>query len=251
MTATEFIVNGLLEDLLPEKLALKGSYTGGAFQRLVAASYALAPLKDERAMPLYRLLADRIKRQHDFLSSKFTLKSSQEDPYPSMKALTRNINQQKAAGVRKPEVKAYSAPANHPALSNDENVLLRGVHDVMAHYFGQHPFSGRGEYGAYLRHLKTLPPKVAPILFTEIVGQTSYYKIYGNYTDQKAVFLSDFDYFNIGALAPESALNEFFVLQNKDLVPVDGFNWNNFEMNFTALAEELLSQPGFNPGTWL
>ena len=45
----------------------------------------------------------------------------------------------------------------HPVYSNDQNVMIRGVHDAIAHLGGDHPFSApEGEYGAYNRHLKTL-----------------------------------------------------------------------------------------------
>ena len=42
-------------------------------------------------------------------------------------------------------------------------------------------------------------------LFTEIVGtDQSYYYVYGQFAPQKAVFLNDFDFYNVGLLAPSS-----------------------------------------------
>lgn len=237
---------------LSERLALRGSYTQGAFQRLVAARYVLAPKSEPEAIALYRVLGEKISQQGKQLSSRFTATPTLDDPYPSMKALSRDINTQKAAGTKKPNVKVYAAPpqGGHPGIPDDTNTLLRWVHDLIAHYAGQHPFSGRGEFGAYNRHLKTLPPKVAPILFTEIVGQTSVYKIYGDYTDQKAVILKDFDPFNVGALLPSSPLNRWFVLEDKLLRPRPDFSWSNFQSSQAALARELTRQPNFNPTAW-
>jgi hypothetical protein len=235
-----------------EKLSLRGSYVGGAFQRLVAAEYALAPATDPEAIKLYPILAQKVVQQQKQLGTKFNFINTMEDPYGSMKQLTKSIKGQQQQGVKKPDVKVFAAPpmGGHPALSNDQNTMLRGVHDIIAHYYGQHPFSARGEYAAYNRHLKTLPRAVAPILFTEIVGQTSFYKIYGDYTTQKAAFLPDFDPFNVGQLSPQSKLNQWFVLENKVLRPVPGFKWEEFKRTFPAIASELSSQPKFNPAEW-
>lgn len=48
--------------LLTETLALAGNYKGGIFQRLVAASYKLAPLNDPAARPAFEELARKMAR---------------------------------------------------------------------------------------------------------------------------------------------------------------------------------------------
>lgn len=143
----------------------------------------------------------------------------------------------------------------HPLFSNDQNVTLRGVHDAIAHYMGQHPFSARGEYAAYTRHLKTLcnvdqvksnACLAAQVLFTEIIGQTSFYYIYGSYTEQKAFIMRDFDHWNVGSLSPSSGLNAFFELSNKNLVPKADFDYSIFYKKYTALAKEMQRQLELN-----
>lgn len=211
-----------------EALAIKGNYKGGWFQKLVAAKYKLAPTIQQEAIPAFKDLEQKILRQQKFLQSKFDFKVTADDPYSSMAQMTKSINQQKASGI-KPTVNVYGTQGDgHPIFSNDTNDVLRGVHDVMAHLYGQHPFSARGEYGAYSRHLKTLCNLdqvksngclAAKALFTEIIGQTSYYYIYKNYPQQKAVILDDFDHWKVGALNANSPLNKYFVLENKDLIP--------------------------------
>lgn len=236
-----------------EALALKGSYKGSMFQRLVAAQYKLAPTSDPRAMPAFRDLATKISRQHDFLQSKFQKEPTTGDPYRSQKHLSREIAKQKLAGERRPVVKVFEEPPGpeqegHPAFSNQMNVNLRWVHDIITHHYGKHPFSARGEYGAYNRHAKTLcnveqfkagECLAVKALFTEIVGQTSYYYIYGSYTEQKAVILPDFDHARVGALAPGSPLNRFFELRDKQLLPRADFDYNAFAGMFPDLAAEL------------
>ena len=254
---------------LNEALSIKGDYKGTIFQRLVAAEYEMSPALEEEAIPGYRDLMRKISRQNQFLQSKFQFNPSQTDTYSSMKHLTGEINKQKASGIKKPVMNVYAVPPEgpqislrkddpelpgsegHPLLGNDQNTVLRGVHDAIAHYMGQHPFSARGEYAAYTRHLKTLcnvdqvkqnQCPAAQVLFTEIIGQTSYYYIYGNYTMQKAVILHDFNHWNVGSLAPNSRLNEFFELSGKQLLPRQDFDYSVFYKTYPTLARELNRQ---------
>ena len=242
-----------------ETISLKGDYKGSIFQRLVAAKYKLAPTLEQSAVAAFKELAEKIGRQHEFLSSKYEFKPTQDDPYPSMKAMTKDIKLQKSKGIQKPVIPVYAEPpamageekAGHPVFSNADNVKQRGVHDIIAHYFGQHPFSARGEYAAYNRHLKTLcnykqvkqgKCLAAKAMFSEGVAQTSYYYIYGNYADQKAIILEDFDHARIGLLSESSPLNNFIVVENKTMSLKPDFSWNNFTAAHSELATELINQ---------
>lgn len=240
---------------LAEAMAHKGSFRGSIFQRLVAAQYKLAPSADPSAQPAFDDLKNKLARQSEFLGSKYKFRPTQDDPYPSMKVMTQDIERQRASGIKKPEIPVYAEPPGegqgHPAWDNPTNVTGRGVHDVIAHYFGQHPFSARGEYAAYNRHLKTLcnPEQVkagkclaAQAMFTEVVGQISYYYVYGDYTEQKMVILNDFDHSRVGALNPGSPLNNFFELRGKELLPRSDFQWDMFAQAMPQLAAELKEQ---------
>jgi hypothetical protein len=251
---------GFKQWLLPETLALAGNYKGGVFQRLVAASYKLAPVSDPAALPAFQELARKMSRQNDFLRHDYNFVPSPGDHYASLKQLRRSIDAQRQAGKKRADMFVYSEPpgpqndaslTGHPVFTNDQNVMVRGVHDAIAHLGGNHPFSARGEYGAYNRHVKTLcnvqdaragKCLAAAALFTEIVGQTSFYYVYNAYAPQKAVFLPDFDYYNVGLLASNSRLNRFFVVQNKDLVCRPDFDAEVFAREFPALSQELSRQ---------
>lgn len=253
---------GFKEWLTNETLALAGNFKGDVFQRLVAAMYKLAPVSDPAARPAFEELARKMGRQNDFLRHDYRFVPSSGDHYASLKQLRRSIDAQRQAGKRRADMYVYSEPPcpegdasqrGHPVFSNDENVTIRGVHDAIAHLGGNHPFSARGEYGAYNRHLKTLCNVqdakagrclAAGALFTEIVGQTSYYYVYGQFASQKAVFLPDFDHFNVGLLDPASRLNGFFMLQSKNLVCRTDFDPEVFSREFPALAQELARQVG-------
>ena len=248
--------------LLPETLALAGNYKGGIFQRLVAASYKLAPASDPAALPAFQELARKLSRQNDFLRHAYNFIPSPGDHYASLKQLRRSIDTQRQAGKKRADMYVYAEPpgpegdasqTGHPVYTNDQNVMIRGVHDAIAHLGGNHPFSARGEYGAYNRHLKTLCNNqdarsgkclAAAALFTEIVGQTSFYYVYNAFASQKAVFLNDFDFYNVGMLAPASRLNAFFVVQGKNLVCRPDFDIGVFAREFPALSAELSSQVG-------
>lgn len=255
-----------VESCLWEKLALKGSYKGSIFQRLVAAKYVLAPTSEPRAMEAFRELAKKIARQSDFLASKYNLTTTTGDPFSSSKQLTRHIRKQQAAGVRRPDVPVFAEPpemdddphGGHPALTNTQNITQRGVHDVIAHFFGQHPFSARGEYGAYNRHLKTLcnPAQVksgkclaAKAMFSEVVAQTSYFYVYGKYAPQKAIILDDFDHARVGQLSRRSPLNRWFTVEAKVFKVQPGFSWSAFSRAEPSLARELSRQQQGSPRT--
>lgn len=253
---------GFKDWLTNETLALAGSYKGNIFQRLVAAMYKLAPVSDPAARPAFEELARKMSRQNDFLRHDYNFIPSSGDHYASLKQLRRSIDSQRQAGKRRADMYVYAEPPGpdgdakqqgHPVFSNDQNVMIRGVHDAIAHLGGDHPFSARGEYGAYNRHLKTLCNVqdakggrclASAALFTEIVGQTSFYYVYGQFAPQKAVFLIDFDFYNVGLLAPSSRLNAFFMLQNKNLVCRPDFEPEVFAREFPALSQELVRQIG-------
>lgn len=242
-----------------ESVALKGDYKGNIFQRLVAARYMLAPTLDPESLPAFRDLASKISRQKEFLDSKYEMRPTSDDPYPSMRAMTKDIERQKSMGSKRPIIPTYAEPpamdgkdsGGHPVYDNEENTTQRYVHDIIAHYFGQHGFSARGEYAAYNRHLKTLcnPEQVksgkclaAKAMFTEVVAQTSCYYVYGGFSDQKAVILYDFDHANVGLLASASPLNRFFEVTGKVIRLKEGFDWDAFKKFDGSLADELERQ---------
>jgi len=240
-------------NILYEKLSLKGNYKGGVYQRLVAANYVLAESFDLKAIPAFNDLIKKFSRQYDFVSSKFEFDPVHKDPYTSMKHLVKSIDDQKKSGKKKPKVSVFAElpgpegnyeKQGHPLFDNDFNVKLRWVHDIIAHYYGKHPFSARGEYAAYNRHLKTLGPNTpaAGALFTEVVGQTSCYYVYGDYIEQKVVILDDFDFVNVGQLNPSSKLNNFFEIREKTMYPKADFNVEIFSNQFPELYDELKKQ---------
>jgi hypothetical protein len=67
---------------------------------------------------------------------------------------------------------------------------------------------------------------------------------YGQFAPQKAGFLPDFDYYNVGLLAPSSRLNGLFIAKGKDLVCRPDFDAEVFAKDFPVLSQGLARQVG-------
>src|SRR3954453_23359299 len=96
--------------LFHETLALSGSYKGGVFQRLVAASYKLAPVGDPAARPAFEELARKMARQNAFLRHDYRFVPSSGDHYASLKQLRRSIDAQRMTGKRRADLHVYAEP---------------------------------------------------------------------------------------------------------------------------------------------
>ena len=125
---------GIQEVADDETLALAGSYKGGVFQRLVAASYKLAPVSDPAALPAFQELARKMARQNDFLRHDYRFIPSSGDHYASFRQLRRSIDAQRQTGKRRADMYVYAEPPGpegdtsqqgHPVYSNDQNVMIR------------------------------------------------------------------------------------------------------------------------------
>lgn len=251
---------------LQEGHKIKGGYRGNYYQRLVAAMYRLTPNapEDPEVREGYEQLWMQIVRQLKMARSDYEMRFSQEDPFASFKALKKSIDDQRKAGVRRPVITAYApekglgpnadpSQKGHPFWNKQQDAIFGWVHDAMSHLKGNHPFTARGEYSAYLRHMSMMSDPetmragksvIAKVLFTEVVGQTSYYYIYGDFPPQKAMILRDFDHYNIGWLAKDSPLNSLFVYDGgkKDLLPVPGISVRDLDRARPGLTEEWLTQ---------
>ena len=100
-----------------------------------------------------------------------------------------------------------TADSDHPIYDAETNVKVRAVHDYMSHIqpkkpagFTSHTVKGsiKEEIRAYNIHLKTVPRKAIPALFTEVIGQVSTFYITGEFIEQKVCLLDGFDYVNVG-----------------------------------------------------
>jgi len=185
----------LNEDLLTEKLLLKDGPNGWQlYGQLVADAYEAAPEYDPAAAPAFSKIEPFIEKMFQRILSKVDVEFVEYDPYPDPNVMCDD--------ARNGFLKIFSGGTSHPIFSHENNLKFRAIHDYMSHCqpagWSGTGFDQKGEIQAYNAHLHTIPPAAAPALFTEVVGQASYYLHRGNFPEQKIAFLSGFDYFNIG-----------------------------------------------------
>lgn len=78
-------------------------------------------------------------------------------------------------------LKIWSGGAPHELMA-ESNLKFRAVHDFFGHYVGQNNFTFDGETKAYFQHSKMFSPLANKALFTETVGQNSWF----NFSDTNA-----------------------------------------------------------------
>jgi len=185
------------------------------YAAVVAEAYEAAPRFEERAVGGYNALAKSNNVLLKRLQADVTVTQTPDDPYSRHRDMANDV-------INNKNLRVYTGTdEEHPVLTNDENTILRTVHDYYAHTgpirkeiaAGKVParndFSYRGELNAYLTHTKLAPRAAIPILFTEVAGQISYYLITGGYAPQKAAILDGFDYIHLGKFTDAERQNRF------------------------------------------
>ena len=196
------------EELLAEKLLLKDGPNGWQlYGKLVADAYKAAPEFDPAAAPAFSKIEPFIEKMFQRILSKVDVQFVEEAPYPDPDLMCND--------VRNGILKIFSGGMPHPVFSHENNLKFRALHDYMAHCqpsgWKGTGFDQKGEIQAYNAHLHTVPPEAAPALFTEVVGQASYYLHKGKFPKQKIAFLPGFDYFNVGVVAGYDIVNKELV----------------------------------------
>jgi hypothetical protein len=170
------------------RLALKDYST---FVPIVGAAYLARPDFEKAAVPSWIALRDHTNRLFKQMAREVDVVFVDVDPYPDFDALKRDIEKNR-------QMLIWTGASDHAVWSPEENWRFRAVHDYMIHLAGDHPFSLRGEMGAYNRHVKLAPPLARAALFTEVVGQVCVYTLLNDFAPQKIAKLYGFDYVNVG-----------------------------------------------------
>jgi hypothetical protein len=176
------------------------------YAAVVAEAYEAAPRYEERAVPGYIALAKSNDVLLKRLQSDVDVNYTSGDPYKRHRDMVQDVVGNKKLTIWN------GADEPHPYMTNDQNVILRTVHDYYAHTgpnrkaaaaapgkaLQRNDFTYRGELNAYLTHVRIAPRAAVPILFTEVAAQISYHLISGGYAPQKAMILDGFDYIHLG-----------------------------------------------------
>ncbi len=125
------------------------------------------------------------------MDKEFDVVYKKDDPYGSQKEMREDYFKNK-------ELLISMDYSEHPIFSVEENIVFRTVHDYIVHILADVDFSGKGEIAAFNAHSKLAPNESVPAIFTEVVGQASYFLTFGNFPKQKITILKGFDYQNVG-----------------------------------------------------
>lgn len=163
------------------------------FVPVVAQAYLARPSLEESAIPSWIALRDSTNRLFKQMARKIDVRFVDEDPYPDFETMRDDV-------VRNQRMLVWTGASDHAVWTPEENWRFRAVHDYMIHIAGGHPFTLRGEIGAYNRHVKLAPPKARLALFVEVVGQVCTYMYLNNqFAEQKICRMYGFDFVNVGA----------------------------------------------------
>lgn len=194
---------------LNESLLLKPGPNGWElYGKLVADAYEKAPAFESSAVSAFKSLKPFVDNMFEKISSRVDIKFVQDDPYQNDKDMKDQV---KKTGL----LKIWSGGTTHPIFDPETNLKFRAVHDYMAHIqsnksFGT-DFTLKGEIQAYNTHIKTVPPQGVPALFTEVIGQASFFINKGYFPEQKIAILSDFDFYDIGKVKGYDIVNKELV----------------------------------------
>ena len=194
---------------LDEKMMLKPGESGwNLYRDLVASAYMQAPKFESRAVPHFQAIVPFIEKMFKRIQSRVKVDFVDYHAYDTAEQLRQDVKQN---GV----MKIATIDAEHDIFDELTNAKFRAIHDYMSHIqaIGSRgtEFGLIGELQAYNVHLKTLPPKAAPALFTEVVGQVCAKEATGKFQDQKICLLDGFDYFNLGRVRGYDIVNKELV----------------------------------------
>lgn len=165
---------------------------------LVAQAYEAAPSKSGDGKKSFIALKQHILKMFKRIQSRVKVRFVDNDPYSSAPEMQKK--------VRETGVLEISSMFNQSdAFGPEVNLMLRAVHDFSAHLGSNpknkpRPFSFKGELQSYNKHLALVGTQshVAGALFTEIVGQVSFYWYNGDFPKQKIVTLPQVSWTKLG-----------------------------------------------------
>lgn len=175
-----------------------------AYVITVGEAYAEKPRLEPEAVPAWKAVVASNQNLMKKLQSKVKVEFTPDDPYATDKDMMQDAQKNKRLKIW------TGASDDHPVFSSADNHIFRTVHDYFAHIAknqktiaaGKDPtaatFTIRGEFNAYLTHVRLAPKAAVPAFFTEILGQACYFFVAGNFPEQKVAILDGFDYYRLG-----------------------------------------------------
>jgi hypothetical protein len=165
--------------------------------RAIGDAYDALPEFDKNAIPAYKAMAEETGRQFDHITKPrskggmgLDIDVTKHDPYGAND--TRDIvgelrhDVQNHNGIK---VFATESTGGHPFLTNDQNDMFRGVHDIFGHLASGRGIDRHGEDAAYQKHSAMYSPLARQAMATETRGQNAALHKHGDFQDQKIAIL--------------------------------------------------------------
>lgn len=169
------------------------------YARLVADAYDARPVREPAALASYVVLLKHVMKLWQRIRQRirFVFVAAPE-PYTDAAEMTERVARD---GVM--YVSTLFSENLASGWTPKQNHVFRAVHDYVVHIGGRHPFTLRGELGAYNRHAKLVPPAALPALFAEVAAQTCYFIDRGAFpSPQKACIIHGVDFVRVGVIDP-------------------------------------------------
>lgn len=177
----------------------------------VGEAYMARPDFEGKYVSSWKTLAKHNAKMYKQVLTRIGVEFTDKDPYQDFDQMKEDVEE---TGV----LKTYTGHSEHPVWSEEDNWLFRTVHDAVIHLAGKgHPFTLRGELGAYNRHYKIAPHAARDALFTEIVGQVCAFHYLGEkFAPQKVCKLWGLDYDKVGIIDEIAYKKNFDEAQDKE-----------------------------------
>ena len=181
------------------------------YAQLVAETYMAAPEKNPAAAREFERLGHHVLANFPKVAASYKVKFVDGQPYDTAAEMSKKVAK---TGIMK-----VSKDFNQSEVFGEmENLFFRAVHDYYGHLRARGhekdqdkltDFTLKGELQAFNNHAKMLRgSNMLKAVFTEVIGQACCFLYYGQFPDQKVVFIDDkFDMYKLGRVAGYSVVD--------------------------------------------
>ena len=150
-------------------LAREPAFRKKLFQQINEAPDGVDPRPGVREA--YKAMMVQMREQYKILTEElgYTVEAVDYDPYVTFDEMMQDMVDNKRL-----KIMATSVTGSHPLLTDEENDILRAVHDAFGHAATGRGFDRHGEEAAYQAHLSMFNDVAQQALASEFRAQTAY-----------------------------------------------------------------------------
>ena len=122
---------------------------------------------DPKVRAAYQAFVNETRDQYNAIrAAGIKIEPTLKDPYKNSAEMIADVRNNK-------RLRVFAGSAEHPLMTNEQNVMFRGVHDYFAHAAEGNQFGPRGELNAAIKHSQMYSPDARRAMLTETHGQNS------------------------------------------------------------------------------